>query len=88
MRSAIRTPLLHILHIPPSPLGRLGARFRNFQPIYFEHLPKRGQRLRKEVGSCGELFSEAGGLAPVFEGGNGGEENEYTLVGGVSFVYR
>lgn len=81
MRYAICSPLLHILHIPPSLLGRRGARFHNFHPIYFERLRERGQRLRKEVPSCGEMFAEVGGLAPIFECGEAGEEDEYTLVG-------
>lgn len=60
MRYAIRAPLLHILHVPPSLLGSLGAPFRNFQFVYVDCLPKCGQRCREEVGSRGELFTEAG----------------------------
>lgn len=81
MRYAISTPLLHILHTPPSLLGRLGAQFCSFQFVYFDRLPERGQRLREEIGSCGELFAEGGGMAPVFEGGDAGEEDEDALVG-------
>lgn len=88
MRYAIRAPLLHILHTSPSPLGRLGADFRSFHPVDFPRLRNRSQGLRQEVGNCGELFAKCGGEAPLFEGGDTGEEDEGALVGKFSLVYR
>ena len=70
---AIRIPLLHIFHIPLSPVGRFGCRFYRIQPVYFKHLPQCGYRLVKEVGGCRELFAERGGKAPSFEGRDGGK---------------
>lgn len=79
MRYSIRTPLLHILHSLPSLPGRLGGCLYDFQFVHFDRLPERGERLGEEIGSCGELFSKNSGLAPVFEGGDGGEEDEDAL---------
>ena len=81
MRYAIRTPLLHILHTLPSLLVHRGVCFSDFHLVYFESLRERGQRLREEISGCRELFAEGGGLTPVFEGSDGGEEDEDALGG-------